>query len=222
MQLLVVFGFFGFSILTWVVRQLKEKSIARRQQQMRAQRHIESLRTGRVSTDASPPKARTGAPQPARPQARSPEQRLAEIAARRATQKQAGTPTGVQTRTAPSQASNVPQRSPTPQAPTRMPRPGPAGGQVPNQPKTTAQRRQEMIEARRRALEARQSRSKPEPTPPKARRPERKPRVSSFQAADDLPRKKVKPALTRKQLRQAIVFKELLDPPIALREEGDL
>jgi hypothetical protein len=228
LQLLLVFGFFGFSILTWVVRQLKEKSIARHQQQMREQQRIESLRTGRAPSEPSASTVRTAVASPARPPARTPEQRLAEIAARRAAQRQAGATTNPSTRT----ASTGTGRSVGAQRSTPMPRPRPtprpAGGQVPNTPKTTAQRRQEMIEARRRALEARTPpttrtpRPAPAaPAPPKTREPKKKPRTARA-VHEPVQVPKAKRALTRKQLRRAIILKEIIDPPIALRPESDL
>jgi hypothetical protein len=232
LQLLVVFGFFGFSILTWVVRQLKEKSIARRQQQMREQQRIEALRTGRAPGESSASTVRTAvaspARPPARPPARTPEQRLAEIAARRAAQRQTGSPSSAPARTMPSRTPTAPRHTSASQrsASAPLPRPRPAGGQVPNQPKTTAQRRQEMIEARRRALEARTPSAEPASTPPKARKPEKKQRFPSIHAGHDGSTKPVvkkkKKALTRAQLRRAIILKEILDPPIALRPESDL
>ncbi len=229
MQLLLVFGFFGFSILTWVVRQLKEKSIARRQQILREQQRLEALRTGRISGESSSPSARASVSTTASPP-RSPEQRLAEIAARRASQQQGRAPSGAPARSAPTRTRmpTAPQRTSASQgpAPTRMPRPRPSGGQVPNQPKTTAQRRQEMIEARRRALEARNRSAEPAPAPRKASKPEKKQRFPSIHAEHDGSVKPVvkkkKKAFTRSQLRQAIIFKELLDPPLALRQEHEL
>jgi len=224
LQLLIVFGFFGFSILTWVVRQLKERAIIRHQQQLREQQRIEALRTGRVSGE---PSARASTSTAVPSAARTPEQRLAEIAARRASQRQSGAPSRAPARTAPSRTPTAPQHTSASQraASARMPRPRPAGGQVPNQPKTTAQRRQEMIAARRRALEARTPPVDPVPTPRKARKPEKKQRFPSIHAGHDGSTKPVvkkkKKALTKAQLRRAIVLKEILDPPLALRQEPE-
>lgn len=237
LNLLFIVAVVGFSVVSWVVRKLQEQSAIRRQQQLRERMRLEALRTGRIPTEADP--------------APTPEQRLAELAARRAEMIRRGTPPPVQTRANAPRPPQVPQRSvparqvptgprpsgqrPVPQArvpqPPRPPaqrpvqRPGPRPvprAPSPNQPLSPAQRRQEMIEARRRAAEAKaRSQSKPKRAP--APRPQPKHdaplQVTPIAEIDPFAAGKAKIRISRSKLREAIVLREILDAPIALRRE---
>lgn len=222
LQIVLIVLFFGFSALTWVVRKLKEQAEIRRRQQILERQKFEALRTGRIETG----------PAPVASGAQAPERRLAEMAARRAEQMRQGglVPSPTQTRPLPPrtpQAPRQPQR-----AATRAPMPRPVGATpssaprpvarapLPGQAKSTAQRRQEMLEARRRALEARARAEQPEPRP--TPRAVVQPPVRVRTPDPVAPAPTIRPHLDHASLRRAMVLKEILDPPIALRGEAGL
>lgn len=237
-NLLFVVAVVGFSVLSWVVRKLKEQAMLRQQQQLRERMRLEALRTGRSPAEPQP----QAAPQP------SPEQRLAELAARRAelvrqsrppVQTRANAPRPPQTtqRQAPAGAAPSatrspvlrapPQRTPQPvqrQAPQPVQRPV-ARPARPIQPASPAQRRQEMLEARRRALESRARPQPPQaPPPPPTRGPGSiaDAKVKAIADIDPFAAGTAKLKISRARLREAIVLREILDAPIALRRENEL
>jgi hypothetical protein len=144
-QLLMVFAFVGFSAFSWLMRTLAEKAQKRRMETERERRHLESLRTGRASEEAPAPAAA------------SPEQRLAEIAARRERMRQAAQqkatppvpPTG-STSAGPISA----QRGATMQVPTQV-----RQTQAAATSSHAAQAHLEEIQAKRRAEVTRQQKS---------------------------------------------------------------
>jgi hypothetical protein len=77
LQILIVVGIFGVSILSAIAKRLKEQADRRRAIQMREHAQREALRTGRVSTQATATAA---------PAQTEKDRRLAEIAARRQAQ----------------------------------------------------------------------------------------------------------------------------------------
>ncbi|RMH12527.1 MAG: hypothetical protein D6695_06395 [Planctomycetota bacterium] len=221
-QLLIFAMFIGFSVFAWIIRKLNEQAARRRYLQELERRRLEALRTGRPLAEPTATKPLT------------PEQRLAEIARRRqeaiARQRQGG----AQVRTSgPATTPSGPRQSvPTarPRTPSgtaaRRTRPAPvpgSGGKL-----TPAQRRAQVLEARRRELAARQ-RSEVESAEthlaelePISHEPLSEMR-SIKSASPTATSKQQKPSLVGRldaqSLRRAVVLKEILDPPVSLRQD---
>ncbi|MCL4220105.1 MAG: hypothetical protein KJZ65_01920 [Phycisphaerales bacterium] len=240
-QFIIFALFIGFSVFAWVARKLAEERVKRRLQLEAERRRIEALRTGRMP-DHTPPQPPQSAEQRLAEIAR---RRQAEIARQRQAQApppQVRVPLPSPVRKPPlprpmrpttpggPAAPRPPQRTASPRPPqgTQSPRPFPTRQPGPSKPTpvlTPAQRRAKVLEARRRDLAARAS-TPPEPptpqplshvAPPSA--PLSAGSAASPRPASALPSPIDPLRLDTRSLRTAFILKEVLDPPVSLRDQ---
>lgn len=237
-QFIIFALFIGFSVFAWVVRKLAEERVKRRYQMEVERQRVEALRTGRLPDQPAPTPPQTA------------EQRLAEIARRRQAEiarqrtpqtppPQVRVPLPTPTRKPPlprpmrtptpggPASPRPPQRTASPRPPqnTQSPRPAqtPRPGQSrPNPILTPAQRRAQVLEARRRELAAPPRPEPPTPQPLSHVAPPSTP-LSAGSAASPRPASVIQTPidplrLDSRSLRAAFILKEVLDPPVSLRE----
>lgn len=243
-QFIVFALFIGFSVFAWVARKLAEQRAKRRFQMELERQRIESLRTGRTVDKSAPQPPQTAEQRLAEIARR----RQAEIARQRqtpTTSPQVRVPLPTPTRRPPvpkpmrappigGPASSRPNQrtvSPRPPQSTQSPRPAqtprpapPPGPGLQRAALTPAQRRAQVLEARRRELAARPLPEPitPSPQPLSHMAPASSP-LSAGSAASPRPASVIQTPidplrLDTRSLRAAFVLKEVLDSPVSLRE----
>ncbi len=246
LNLLIIIVAIGGPALGAVWKKLEEAAEKRRLEQEIQRRRDEALRTGRPLTDASSRPEAADRPKPeldlaAQRRARLEElrrrqqERLRQAAMARQTRRQGGQVRMPTQQVPPSPGPRLQQRPPIPPisprprtpAPTQ-PRTRPSARSAPGQASTQAPAPRAPSRARSRTADREQparqgtmSRS-----PRQARRESRTAPVESMdlQAQDSpvRPQLRVRETLGRitvRDLRRAVIMKEILDPPIALRDE---
>lgn len=208
-QLLLIVVVFGGSAITALVRKLAEKAEQKKRQDALARARDESLRTGRApegTTEATPADTLAARRQAQLEELRRQQQERLRQARERAQQqrqaqqrqRQAGQP---QVRTTPTQ----PQQRPVPNRPVP---PAPRGNQIP----IVITPVPEQPPARQRERQPQQARQKPT-----RRQPEAQPVVRRVER----PEHESLRHMTRHDLRRAIIMKEVLDRPLAIREQSE-
>ncbi|TVQ63709.1 MAG: hypothetical protein EA378_01155 [Phycisphaerales bacterium] len=241
LQILIIVAFLSFSGIGWIVRKLQEQAEIKRQRDLVRQRELERLRTGRGGENE--PEARPLSLEERIAEAR--ERRIEELRRRQALEEGrvviADTRGGTQT--LPRSAPGAPGRQLPTSAPRQAPRPIPQRSPTPTPPPspqpTAASQRDRLLQRQREMLERaqrQQQRSAPQratPTPPAPRRRPPQPvqaveggdRVTlsertAFPKAGVIARTPVLGAITREDLRRAVVLSEILRPPVGVRPPG--
>ncbi|MEO0513143.1 MAG: hypothetical protein AAF108_09650 [Planctomycetota bacterium] len=227
-QLILVFLVVGSGAVKWIIQRLQEQAAVKKAEQARARARAEALRTGRMEPNPEQQAAeQLSRGQPSSEQAVR--DRLAELAERRrrqieAMRRQQG-PTA--TTAAPPQASTSSPQAPSAPIPTQSvprpfpsPRPGrdqappPQQSQVADRGPRPPRRRVRTVELPAEPTPTRRVRPAPPPASSKASR-----RVTPAPEPEAVRSRITRP--TPAELRRVIVLKEVLDPPIALRERAD-
>ncbi|KAA0215197.1 MAG: hypothetical protein DYG94_09590 [Leptolyngbya sp. PLA3] len=245
-QFIVFAMFIGFSVFAWVARKLAEERAKRRYQMEVERRRIEALRTGRVPDQPAPQPPQTAEQRLAeivrRRQAEIARQRQAQApppqvrVPQRAPVRRPPGPRPVPAPPPVGPATYRPNQgtaSPRPPQSTQSPRPAPTPLPGSGRPSLTpAQRRAQVLESRRRELASRQRPPEPEPL---ALTPTQSPAqplshiappstpLSAGSAASPRPASAtttpIDPLrLDTRSLRAAFILKEVLEPPVSLRE----
>gem|GEM_PF-1355433 len=244
LNLYIFLAIMGFSFLSWIYNQLRLQRERLRIQQERERRRLEALRTGRGLRETAAARPSHTVLSPAAQHAQQiAQRRQAQLerlrrqqALRAAMSRSSGTPSPGTPRIPSAPGTGLAGRGvasagPHPVLRTTPPGPGaartPSAGPRPARPQRASSTPPRLPPEQIRALRRRRASSRASRTPPPEAEPIRRivPDVRSDDRSEEpspSSRRSALGEMDRQDWRRAVLIREILDPPLAIREEDHL